>query len=203
MQSIRLLALPALAALLTSCPSNTNQDTDPYGVPDSGHADLLQNPNAPYGADPTYDTPAAYEDAGGTPSPADLIPADHGMASAPASGPSHGGRGATTHVVASGDSLSRIARQYGVSVAAIKEANQMTNDIVVLGRTLRIPAGGAAPRAQTSAHQGGRNTHTVAAGDTLGRIAAKYGVSSASIKQANGMTNDTVVLGRKLIIPSR
>ena len=44
--------------------------------------------------------------------------------------------------------------------------------------------------------------HTVVAGDTLSGISKKYKVSSASIKQANHMTNDTVVLGRKLVIPS-
>ena len=43
--------------------------------------------------------------------------------------------------------------------------------------------------------------HTVVAGDTLSGISAKYKVPSASIKQANGMTKDIVVLGRKMVIP--
>ncbi len=43
--------------------------------------------------------------------------------------------------------------------------------------------------------------HTVVAGDTLSGISAKYKVPSATIKQANGMTKDTVVLGRKMVIP--
>jgi LysM repeat protein len=45
--------------------------------------------------------------------------------------------------------------------------------------------------------------HTVVAGDTLSGISAKYKVPSASIKQANRMTNDVVVLGRKMVIPPR
>jgi len=43
--------------------------------------------------------------------------------------------------------------------------------------------------------------HTVVAGDTLSGISAKYKVPSATIKQANAMTKDTVVLGRKMVIP--
>lgn len=54
------------------------------------------------------------------------------------------------------------------------------------------PAGGAAA-----------TTHVVVKGDTLSGIAAKYKVTMASIKQANHMTKDTVVLGKKLIIPAR
>jgi len=45
-------------------------------------------------------------------------------------------------------------------------------------------------------------THTIVAGDTLSGIAAKYKVSAASIKQANGMTKDIVVLGKKMKIPA-
>lgn len=43
--------------------------------------------------------------------------------------------------------------------------------------------------------------HTVVAGDTLSGISSKYKVPAATIKQANGMTKDTVVLGRKMVIP--
>jgi LysM repeat protein len=43
--------------------------------------------------------------------------------------------------------------------------------------------------------------HTVVKGDTLSGLSAKYKVPIASIKQANRMTNDTVVLGRKMVIP--
>jgi LysM repeat protein len=59
----------------------------------------------------------------------------------------------------------------------------------------------AAPSAPSAAPSAASTTHTVVRGDTLGGIARRYGVSSASIQQANGMTNDTVVLGRNLIIP--
>ena len=45
--------------------------------------------------------------------------------------------------------------------------------------------------------------HTVVKGDTLSGISAKYKIPADSIKRANRMTNDTVVLDRKMVIPPR
>ena len=39
-----------------------------------------------------------------------------------------------------GDSLSKIALRYRVSIASIKEANKMKNDTVRIGQKLKIPA---------------------------------------------------------------
>jgi LysM repeat protein len=39
-----------------------------------------------------------------------------------------------------GDSLWSIGKKYGVSIDAIKQANGMSRDIVVLGTKLKIPA---------------------------------------------------------------
>ena len=65
------------------------------------------------------------------------------------------------------------------------------------------PAAPTAPAAPASPAHGAAIIHTVVAGDTLSGISAKYKIPSASIKQANKMTNDTVVLGRKMVIPPR
>ena len=43
--------------------------------------------------------------------------------------------------------------------------------------------------------------HTVVKGDTLSGLSSKYKVPIASIKGANRMTKDIVVLGRKMVIP--
>ncbi|HET6804462.1 MAG TPA: N-acetylmuramoyl-L-alanine amidase [Frateuria sp.] len=45
------------------------------------------------------------------------------------------------HRVARGESLGSIARQYGVSVTALKSANRMSSDTVQAGAVLAIPAG--------------------------------------------------------------
>jgi N-acetylmuramoyl-L-alanine amidase len=48
--------------------------------------------------------------------------------------------GERKHLVISGDTLTDIAAQYKVSAAKIRKANNMKNDVVKLGQTLKIPA---------------------------------------------------------------
>ncbi|MGR8930803.1 MAG: N-acetylmuramoyl-L-alanine amidase [Gammaproteobacteria bacterium] len=45
----------------------------------------------------------------------------------------------TRHVITAGDTLSGIARQYGVSMRAIRSANDMENATVKIGQVLQIP----------------------------------------------------------------
>jgi LysM repeat protein len=82
--------------------------------------------------------------------------------------------------------------------AAYEESSSPTPD---------IPVADTSPAARTPstppAPHGAALIHTVVAGDTLSGISAKYQIPSASIKQANRMTNDTVMLGRKMVIPPR
>lgn len=49
----------------------------------------------------------------------------------------------------------------------------------------------------------GAREHYVAPGDSLWKISNTYKVPIESIKAANNMTTDTVVLGKKLIIPAQ
>ena len=44
------------------------------------------------------------------------------------------------HKVSRGESLRSIARQYGISVGVLKNANRMSNDTVRAGAVLTIPA---------------------------------------------------------------
>lgn len=43
------------------------------------------------------------------------------------------------HTVKSGDTLGKIAQQYGVSVSAVKSANGLRSDVISVGKTLTIP----------------------------------------------------------------
>lgn len=118
--------------------------------------------------------------------------------------------GEPVHTVARGDTLTKISRKYQVGIATIKKANAMKGDSVMLGQKLKIP-GGITPVAEETAPPAVVETpapapqadrsHTVVRGDTLDRIARKYGVEPRSIMQANRMKNDVVRLGRKLVIP--
>lgn len=54
-----------------------------------------------------------------------------------------GGEPFAQHVVASGDTLGSIARRYGATVGAIREANGLgPTDLLRTGQTLRLPGGG-------------------------------------------------------------
>jgi len=143
MTPIRILAPSLLALLLASCGNQKANSYDTPVTPDAGAV------NAPAAApsNPIYDTPAAYEESTGAPSPATTSP-NTPAAPSPQAGP-----------------------------------------------TATVPT---APKAPSN---GAAIIHTVVAGDTLSGISAKYKVPAATIKQANNMTKDTVVLGRKMVIP--
>ncbi len=201
MRSLHYLALAATAFSLTSCfnKKEENYDTqgggegaydtsNPYGVPgETSAGSVPYQPVNPPADNPTYGQ-AAYEENSATP----VAPAAPTSPSAPAAA-------SVGYTVAKGDTLSGIAARHGVTSAAIKQANGMTSDTVVLGKKLVIP-GASGPVARTAPAAGGK-THTVVKGDTLDRISRKYGVSAEAIKTANGMKSDTVMLGTKVRIP--
>ncbi|MGH9247463.1 MAG: LysM peptidoglycan-binding domain-containing protein [Acidimicrobiales bacterium] len=120
-------------------------------------------------------------------------------ASAPAAG--GGSAAGTTHTVRPGETLGRIARRYGTTIDAISQANAITDTYVIaIGLQLTIP-GASGPGASGAASSGG-TTHTVRPGETLGRIARRYGTTVDGIAQANGITNrNVIVIGRHLTIP--
>jgi len=126
--------------------------------------------------------------------------------------------GATSHTVASGDTVWDLARRYGVSVAAITRANDLDARATIrVGQKLSIPggtaagtspatSGGAAPQLATGDNLGDfggtTQTYTVVAGDTLARIASRFGVSTSSIVSANGIKNPSLIrIGQRLTIP--
>ncbi|MFT7171878.1 MAG: hypothetical protein ACI9NQ_000085 [Paracoccaceae bacterium] len=47
------------------------------------------------------------------------------------------------------------------------------------------------------------NVHTIQKGDSLWGISRKYSTTVEALKTANGMTSDTIIEGRSLIIPGR
>ncbi|WP_226376910.1 LysM peptidoglycan-binding domain-containing protein [Oceanobacillus halotolerans] len=101
----------------------------------------------------------------------------------------------TTHQVKSGDTLYSIATQNGTTVDAIKQANQLTTNVLKVGQKLTIPSGGIVPSGQVTTHQ-------VTSGDTLYSIATQNGTTVDAIKQANQLTTNVLKEGQTLNIPS-
>lgn len=123
--TVSLLSIAAMS--LTSCGDKAGDNYDTAATPGYDQA-------APATAAPTYGA-AAYEDSAG----AVAAPTVEGTtATAPV--PPVSAAGAKEHYVAPGDSLWKLSKQYGVSIDAIKAANNMTNDTVMLGKKMIIPA---------------------------------------------------------------
>jgi cell wall-associated NlpC family hydrolase len=98
---------------------------------------------------------------------------------------------ATTHEIAQNDTLWSLSQKYGVSVKALKKVNKLSSDLIIAGKTLKVPSKAEAKLATAT-------THKVVKGDTLWSIAKKYGVTVASLKKANNLTSDAIDVGQKL-----
>lgn len=156
--------------------------------------------------------------------------------------------GERQHTVEEGDTLSSLARQYGVSVDEFMRVNRLDSATIRLGQNLYVPRaepvypGGPPPqsrpprnvpralpvnpqpapsapkpeqtetntnrRPSTPSHPAASRSRStgdsrdVVAGDTLLGIAQEFGVSVNALREANGLSDDTIIIGQTLKIPS-
>jgi LysM repeat protein len=112
---------------------------------------------------------------------------------------------ATTYAVAAGDSLWKIAKKHGTTVAELEKANRLTsNSRLSVGQKLIIPgmAPAGAATARGGANTGMAATYAVKPGDTLADIARHAGTTTAELKRVNGLKSDYVRVGQELKFPS-
>jgi LysM repeat protein len=120
------------------------------------------------------------------------------------------------YVVQPGDVLGAIARQYGLSVDAIAEANpglnpnrlRVNQEILIPGAN---PIGGPpedtpvpadeTPQPPTPTPAIAYQVYTVQAEDTLSSIASRFGVSVAALRAANSLQGNLISEGQELIVP--
>ena len=113
---------------------------------------------------------------------------------------------AAVHVVRRGDSLDRIARRYGATVEALRRANGLRSSLIHPGQPLRIPgaaqrAGGAADGSGETPAAAAAAVHVVRRGDSLDRIARRYGATVEALRRANGLTSSLIHPGQSLRVP--
>lgn len=106
----------------------------------------------------------------------------------------------TSYIVKSGDSLWVVAKRNGITVADLAASNGVSRDSVLkVGQKLMIPAKkGSAGIIMPSAEG---SSYTIAKGDTLSEIAARFHVSVEALKGANNMKDNVIYAGKKIIIP--
>lgn len=106
------------------------------------------------------------------------------------------------YTVKSGDSLYKIANQYGVSVNDIIEFNQLPSTVLSIGQQLLIPTKQETAPSTPSIPSTEGQYYTVKSGDSLYKIANQFGVTVDSIINSNNLTSTMLNIGQQLFIPT-
>lgn len=97
------------------------------------------------------------------------------------------------YTVKSGDSLWSIAKKYGITVDDLKNANNLTSNLLNIGQKLIIPSGEEENVEYT--------TYTVKSGDTLYSIAKKYNLTMQELINFNNLSSTLLSVGQILKVP--
>lgn len=94
------------------------------------------------------------------------------------------------HKIISGDTISKIAKVYGVKIDELKTLNNITDEkSIKVGTVIKVPI-----RAQ-------KFVYTVKEGDSLAKLANKFRVSMQDLIEANNLKSYKLQENQKLVIP--
>ena len=125
----------------------------------------------------------------------------------PASKPN---QNSASYTVKSGDTLSHIAKDYGMTVSTLKELNNLKSDLIIVGQTLKvqekvntpIPAPPKKeeqkPATPTPDSDSSSGNYTVKSGDTLSHIARANNMTVSALKTLNNLKSDLIFVGQTL-----
>ena len=109
------------------------------------------------------------------------------------------GTGDIIYTVQRGDTLSKIAREYNVTVAHIVELNDITNpNLIYPGEKLRITESDVTNLSPIPKNN--YSTYTVRRGDTLSGIARRFGVSVNYLVTVNNIQNPNLIFPGQILI---
>ncbi|MTD38296.1 LysM peptidoglycan-binding domain-containing protein [Erwinia sp. CPCC 100877] len=124
----------------------------------------------------------------------------------------------TYYTVKSGDSLWAISNANGVSIANLRQWNNLSGDIIYPGQKLIVKKGSSSSSNSNSSSSSNNNSnsssnnnsssntsstnsyYTVKSGDSLWAIANANGTSIANLRQWNSLSGDIIYPGQKLIV---
>lgn len=217
MKTKTLLSIAAAAAILSACSAATNSApvVSGSGTAASPYDGSTAAAN-PYNAAPytPNSAPAATPYTPSTPSAATPYTPSGATAATPYTPPASSGSAyshptgvyppvdanATFHTVVAGDTLYNIAKRYHVSQDNIRMWNNMPDNTVKLGQSLRVKPTSAGGTASMSYSGGSSATgsYRVVAGDTLFGIARNHGMTAGQLRALNNLTDDNVKIGQVL-----
>lgn len=195
------LHLSVMGAFVFIQGCGTNQPVKPAVVERPPAPAMPPRADAP--TRPASMPPPSYQPPTMTPAPAPVPTAD-----------------AKSYVVQKGDSLSRIARQAGISTRELAAINQIDNpNKIRVGQSLMLPPTASVPATSSPTPVASRSsrssssssvepietdgTYVVQKGDLLSTIAKRYGVTAKQLAAANGIDNpDMIRVGQTLKVPT-
>lgn len=93
------------------------------------------------------------------------------------------------HKVRRGQNLFSISKKYGMSVASLKKLNGLRSSRIYAGQRLKVSSSSSSSK-----------SYKVRKGDTLGKIASRYGTTVRQLKKKNRLRSTRVYIGQRLSI---
>lgn len=120
---------------------------------------------------------------------------------------------ASTYIVQKGDTLSKIASKYNISLTQLKQWNNLTSDAIFIGQKLNVASeqqgqdpsnngqgGNLSDTIKPNATSAKLSMYKVVKGDTLSKIAKKYNTTVANLTEWNNLKSDAIFIGQSLIV---
>lgn len=200
-RSLVLLGSLALAACATQSPVAVSDGTNTSSVPS-----MSSTTDNPYGATPYTPNDATSS----TPASSSSTIATNSAAYAPQYPPVD--VQATYHQVVSGDTVYNIAKRYAISQDDLRSWNNLNDNAIQIGQTLRVKPLSASSTTTTTSQTAanptiatktvapltGSGTHQVVAGDTVYNIAKRYNITQDQLRQANQLLDNNIKIGQIL-----
>jgi cell wall-associated NlpC family hydrolase len=98
----------------------------------------------------------------------------------------------TVHIVKKGDTLISIAKKYGVSLNELRSANNLGKRKLKVGQQISIKSNSHEP-----------NTYVARKGDTVRKVAKRFGLSGNDLKEINGLKGNALKAGQRIYLSKR
>jgi LysM repeat protein len=101
--------------------------------------------------------------------------------------------------VVSGDTLGKIASRFGTTYQELARINGISNpNLIHVGQVLKLPNSNTSNSSSSSSYK----TYTIVSGDTLGKIANRFGTTYQEIARINGIPDpNKIQVGQVIKIP--